>query len=113
MLRTHTCGELRKSHVEKKVKLCGWVDTIREHGKLSFVDLRDRYGKIQIVIKEKNELKQEFCVKIEGEVKARKAGTENKDLATGEIEVWQKKYTFSTKVLLCLSRLMTQQFPKT
>jgi len=87
MLRTHTCGELGKKQVGKKVKLCGWVESIREHGKISFIDLRDRYGKIQVIIKEKNELKPEYCVKIEGKVKARKTGTENKDLSTGDIEV--------------------------
>ena len=97
MLRTHTCGELRRSNVGKKVKLCGWVDTIRNHGKLTFIDLRDRYGKTQIVIKEKNELKPEFCVRIFGEVKARKPGTENKDLATGEVEILAEKIEVFTK----------------
>lgn len=87
MLRTHTCGELRKKDVGKKVKLCGWVDTVRAHGKLTFIDLVDRYGKIQVVIKDKNDLKNGYCVRISGEVKARKAGTENKDLETGEVEL--------------------------
>ncbi len=91
MLRTHTCGELGKGEVGKKVKLCGWVDTVRAHGKLTFVDLRDRYGKIQIVIKDKNELKPEYCVGVEGEVKPRKEGTENKELSTGEVEVLAEK----------------------
>ena len=91
MLRTHTCGELEKKQVGKKVKLCGWVDSIREHGKLSFIDLRDRYGKTQIIIKEKHELKPEYCVRISGEVKERKKGTENKELSTGEIEVLAEK----------------------
>ncbi len=88
MLRTHTCGELRKKDSGKKVKLCGWVDTIREHGKLAFVDLRDRYGKIQIVIKDsKVKLGVEYCILIHGEVKERKGGTENKDLETGDVEI--------------------------
>ena len=54
MLRTHTCGELRKKNVRNKVKLCDWVDTIREYGKLAFIDLRDRYGKAQCVIIKRN-----------------------------------------------------------
>jgi aspartyl-tRNA synthetase len=87
MLRTHTCGELRKEDVGKKVSLCGWVDTIREHGRVNFIDLRDRYGKTQIVIIGKHGLKPEYVVKINGEVKTRKEGTENKDVSTGEIEV--------------------------
>lgn len=91
MLRTHTCGELRGKDAGAKVRLCGWVDTIRSHGKLTFVDLRDRYGKTQIVIKHEHSLKPEFCVKIEGEVKARKAGTENTEISTGEIEVLAEK----------------------
>ena len=87
MLRTHTCGELRKSNVGKKVILCGWVDTVRSHGKISFVDLRDRYGKTQIIIIGNHVLKSEYVVKISGEVQARKKGTENKDIDTGDVEV--------------------------
>ena len=86
-MRTHTCGELRKSHKGKKVKLCGWVDTIRSYGKLNFVDLRDRYGKTQIVIKGKTDLKPEYCVCVEGKAQERRKGTENKNLSTGDIEV--------------------------
>jgi len=87
MERTHTCGELTKKHVGKKVSLCGWVDTIRSHGKITFIDIRDRYGKTQVVIKEKNELKPEYVVCIKGNVQARKSGTENKEMATGSVEL--------------------------
>jgi aspartyl-tRNA synthetase len=85
--RTDTCGDLRKKDSGKEVKLCGWVDTIRSYGKLHFVDLRDRYGKTQIVIKGKCDLKSEYCVRVEGNVQERKKGTANKDLETGDIEV--------------------------
>ena len=50
--RTHTCGELNKSNVGSKVQLNGWVNTVRLHGKIVFVDLRDRYGKTQLVFDE-------------------------------------------------------------
>ncbi len=91
MLRTHTCGELREKDIDKKVRLCGWVDTIREHGKISFIDLRDRYGKTQIVVLGKHELKLEYVVCVNGKVQERKNGTENKELETGEIEVFADK----------------------
>jgi len=91
MLRTHTCGELRKKDAGKKVKLAGWADTIRSYGKLNFVDLRDRYGKTQVVIKGKLDIKPEYCIQISGEVKERKKGTENKKIETGDVEVLANK----------------------
>ena len=94
MLRTHTCGELSEKDSGKKATLSGWVDTIRAHGSLVFIDLRDKYGKTQIVItkscpqlKEAKSLSVESCISIKGEVKKRKPGTENKDLLTGKIEL--------------------------
>lgn len=91
MFRTHTCGELRKKDSGKKVRLAGWVDTIRAYGKLAFIDLRDRYGKTQIVLKDQGEkikeLSVESCISISGTVQERKKGTENKNLDSGEIEV--------------------------
>jgi len=54
MLRTHTCGELREKDVGKKVTLCGWAQTVRAHGGVVFIDIRDRYGLTQIVIIKKN-----------------------------------------------------------
>ena len=91
MLYKHTCGELRKKHVGHKTILCGWVDTVRAHGQIAFVDLRDRYGKTQIIIKGKHDLKPEYVVKISGEVKERKKGTENKNIETGDIEILADK----------------------
>src|SRR3989344_5930637 len=90
MLRTHTCGELRKSHIGKMATLCGWVDTIREHGKISFIDLRDRYGKTQIILIGKHDLKNEYVISVTGKVQERKKGTENKELPTGEVEVFSE-----------------------
>ncbi|MEM3113264.1 MAG: aspartate--tRNA ligase [Candidatus Pacearchaeota archaeon] len=87
MLRTHTCGELRRKDIGKEVKLCGWIDTIRAHGKISFIDLRDRYGKTQVIIIGKHDLKNEYVVRVSGMVQERKKGTENKELLTGDIEV--------------------------
>lgn len=106
MLRTHSCGELRKEHIGKKTKLSGWVDTIRNHGKVWFIDLRDRYGKTQIVFVEGNnndfreklrDISVESCISVEGEVVARKKGTENKEIETGEIEIFAESITIYNK----------------
>lgn len=94
MLRTHTCGEVGNKLEGKRVVLSGWIDSIRSHGAVSFIDLRDRYGKVQVVFTKKNEhfdvvqkLGMESCISVEGEVKLRKKGTENKDLENGDIEI--------------------------
>ena len=95
MLRTHNLGEINEKLVGKKVKICGWADTIREHGKVIFIDLRDRYGKVQCVIVKNNQdydkakkLSKESCFLLEGEVNKRPKGTENKDLKSGKVEVF-------------------------
>lgn len=98
--RTHTCNELRSSDIGKSVKLIGWVDSVRDHGGVTFIDLRDRSGVTQVVFHpDKNEetakasqsLRSEDMVQIEGEVIARlvtdTVDTTNADLLTGEIEV--------------------------
>ncbi len=106
MYRTHTCGELRPSHDGQTVTLSGWVHRRRDHGDLIFVDLRDRYGLTQIVFnpaenKEShalaNDLRSEFVVTIVGKVRVRPAGLQNKDLATGEIEVATEKLEILNK----------------
>jgi aspartyl-tRNA synthetase len=95
--RTHTCGELRESHVGREVTLCGWVNAYRDHGTgLIFIDLRDRYGLTQLVfergdapaavIETAARLRNEDVVAARGTVRTRKGG-ENPRLATGRVEV--------------------------
>ncbi len=90
MLRTHTCGELRKKHDGKTVKLAGWVHTIRAYNKVAFIDIRDRYGLTQVVYnpkKVKVDLKDESVILVEGEVVKRGEGFVNKKISTGDVEV--------------------------
>ncbi|MBR2141229.1 MAG: aspartate--tRNA ligase, partial [Rickettsiales bacterium] len=96
MLRTNTCGELNKSNIGQRVKLGGWVHSIRDHGNLVFIDLRDNYGITQCVIdSEKNKdlmekaqsIKDESVIFVDGIVIARAKEVINPDLKTGEIEI--------------------------
>ncbi|MDD5116245.1 MAG: aspartate--tRNA ligase [Candidatus Omnitrophica bacterium] len=100
MLRTHTCGELTAAHNTQEVTLCGWVARRRDHGKLIFIDIRDRSGFTQIVFIPKEsgeayklaqELRNEFVIRLSGTVNKRPKGTVNEKLATGEIEVLAKE----------------------
>ncbi len=93
--RTHTCGELTKTHAGETVRLSGWAHRVRDHGGVIFIDLRDHYGVTQVVIdpdspcfKLAETVRSEWCVRIDGAVKARSADTVNADLSTGAIEVY-------------------------
>lgn len=93
--RTHRCGELRPEHVGQEVVLNGWVHRWRDHGGVVFIDLRDRYGLVQVVFdpqvpeaqKLSHEMRSEYVVAVKGMVALRPEGTENPDLATGQVEV--------------------------
>ena len=90
MLRTHNCNELNVNSIGEQVTLCGWVETVRDHGGVLFVDLRDHYGVTQIVFSDDKMLAgitKETVVKIEGEVTKRDEETVNQKIATGMIEV--------------------------
>jgi len=96
MLRTHTCGELRGGDVGREVTLAGWVHRRRDHGELTFIDLRDRYGITQVVAhasenasahKTLGRVRSEWVVLIRGAIRERPAGTKNAKIATGEVEV--------------------------
>ena len=94
--RTHTCGELRADDVGQEVTLAGWVNRRRDMGQLIFIDLRDRHGVTPVVIDAAeapsahgtaSDVRNEFVLRVEGKVTRRVEGTENRKLATGEIEV--------------------------
>jgi len=96
MYRTHDCNSLRKSDVGRQVTLAGWVHVSRDHGGVIFIDLRDREGLTQVVFrpeenaelaKQAHSLRSEDVIEVSGRVAARVPGTENPNLATGDIEV--------------------------
>ena len=104
--QTHTCGELDNSHIGEKVILNGWVNTSRLHGKVVFIDVRDRYGKTQLVLDEttfSNEfdsikkLSSEDVISVEGIVKSRDGGAENAEMKTGAIEIAVSKFLLLNK----------------
>ncbi|MBI5305943.1 MAG: aspartate--tRNA ligase [Chloroflexi bacterium] len=96
MLKSHTCGELRREHIGQTVTLAGWVHRRRDHGGLIFIDVRDHFGLTQVVFNPSasgdahniaSDLRAEFVVRVTGVVEARPAGQENSNLPTGDIEI--------------------------
>nr|MDJ0821110.1 aspartate--tRNA ligase [Paracoccaceae bacterium] len=93
--RSHSCADLTKANVGETVRLSGWVHRIRDHGGVLFIDLRDHYGMTQVlcdpdspVFAEVENVRSEWCIRIDGEVKARDQSLINPKLHTGEIEVF-------------------------
>ncbi|HHX98717.1 MAG TPA: aspartate--tRNA ligase [Kiritimatiellia bacterium] len=112
-MRTHTCGDLRPADAGASVTLCGWVDSVRDHGGLIFIDLRDRYGVTQCVFDPQDSqaawdsaqaCRGEYVVQIAGEVRARPADMVNPRLATGGVEVRSSNITI-------LNQAHTPPFP--
>ncbi|MBK7978696.1 MAG: aspartate--tRNA ligase [Ignavibacteriae bacterium] len=112
-IRTHTCNDLRESNIGDSVVLNGWVDNRRDLGGVIFIDLRDRYGITQIVFepsfnKDTHELgkvlRSEYVISVEGTVRKRPDGTENSNLATGNVDVMINK-------LIILNEAKTPPFP--
>jgi len=112
--RTHTCGELRESQIGRTVVLSGWIDTIRDHGGVSFFDLRDQYGITQIVLHEPQpstskmgegsplaecKVSKESVITVTGIVKKRSAETVNDKIETGNIEVHAEKVTVQSRAV--------------
>ena len=102
--RTHNCNELSVKYVDKKVILSGWVHRIRDHGGVLFIDLRDHYGITQVVIDPDSKdfvtadkLRSEWCIQIIGKVKLRDHELINRNLSTGEIEVFIETIKILTK----------------
>ena len=111
-LRSDVCGALRPSDVGRRVRLAGWIHRRRDHGSLVFIDLRDRYGIVQVVVDAAvapeahaalTDARSEWVIAVEGTVAARRAGTENEKLATGGIEV-------AGEVVTVLSQAKTPPF---
>jgi aspartyl-tRNA synthetase len=102
--RSHRCDELRKDHVGQSIRLSGWVHRVRDHGGVLFIDLRDHYGLTQVVADPDSAafnvtelVRSEWVIKVDGEVKARTAETANKNLPTGEIEIFARDIEILSK----------------
>ena len=100
-MRTHLCGQLRDSHIDDQVSLCGWVHRRRDHGGVIFLDVRDHAGIVQVVFdpdtvesfKLADQVRNEFVLNIKGRVRTRDAAAINPKMATGMIEVLGKELT--------------------
>ena len=93
--RSHTCADLRKANVGETIRLAGWVHRVRDHGGVLFIDLRDHYGMTQVladpdspVFSQVEQVRSEWCIRIDGTVKARDGALVNPNIATGEVEVF-------------------------
>ncbi|MBQ6153555.1 MAG: aspartate--tRNA ligase [Ruminococcus sp.] len=96
LYRSLTCGDIREEHIGQQLKLCGWVENIRDHGGVMFLDLRDQYGVTQVVVHDDSLLKgvnRECTVTVSGKVVLRDEDTINKKIATGTVELYADTLT--------------------
>ncbi len=111
VIRTHDAGTLRAEHVGQTVTLAGWVARRRDHGGVAFLDLRDASGVVQVVVRDEavaHSLRNEYCLKVTGEVAPRPEGNANPNLPTGEIEVIaDRRSRCSARPRRCRSRSTT------
>ena len=101
MYRDITMKEISEQHIGQILQVAGWVENIRDHGGVSFIDLRDMYGVLQVVMRNTtllNGITKEMCVSIEGPVEKRDEDTYNPKIPTGTIELEAKKVTILGKV---------------
>ncbi|MCI8975138.1 MAG: Asp-tRNA(Asn)/Glu-tRNA(Gln) amidotransferase GatCAB subunit C, partial [Lachnospiraceae bacterium] len=101
MYRDITMKEISEQHIDQTLQVAGWVENIRDHGGVSFIDLRDMYGTLQVVMRDTTLLEgitKEMCISIEGLVEKRDEDTYNPKLPTGTIELEAKKVTVLGKV---------------
>jgi aspartyl-tRNA synthetase len=96
--RSHTCGALTLANAGQEARLSGWCHRIRDHGGVLFIDLRDHYGMTQCVVDPDSpafsaaeKLRAEYVVRLDGRVRKRPAGTENADMATGQVELYVRE----------------------
>ena len=100
--RTVTCGQLNNKNIKQLVTLNGWISSIRNHGGITFADIRDRYGITQVIFDTNNisvksaeallpQLKLEYCISVTGKVGLRPENMINKEISTGEIEVYAEQ----------------------
>lgn len=88
--RSHTCGEIRESHIGKEVRVAGWFENVRDHGGVKFVDLRDHYGVVQVVVEDESLIEgitKESTVSVSGVVVKRDEDTINEKIETGTVEI--------------------------
>ena len=112
MKRSHHCNQLRNENAGSSATLIGWIDSLRDHGGVFFLDLRDREGKTQVVLDPENQelselfsqLKPESVIEVSGEVRNREESTANPNLDTGDVEVFAQS-------ILVHNRSKTPPFP--
>ncbi|NCC68699.1 MAG: Asp-tRNA(Asn)/Glu-tRNA(Gln) amidotransferase GatCAB subunit C, partial [Clostridia bacterium] len=94
--RTHNIGEINESLLDNELRVSGWIETIRDHGGISFLDIRDQYGVLQVVLQDPSvvdNLSREQCVSLTGKLRLRDASTYNPKIATGTVELLTNKIT--------------------